>query len=96
MKEVPHEIITLVKSRQVLLSGKARHRLDTDLFDTDDLIHSVVHGKMLKKEKDEQGVSRYKYTIIGPSREGNPIYSCGKIVQLDKKSYFIITFHEAR
>lgn len=96
MKEVPQEIIMLVKSRQVLLSGKARHRLDTDLFDTDDLIYSIAHGKILKKEKDEQGVSRYKYTVIGPSRGGNPIYSCGKVVQLNKKSYFIITFHEAR
>ncbi|MBU1752851.1 hypothetical protein KKG56_03190, partial [bacterium] len=40
--------------------------------------------------------SYYKYTIIGSAISGKSIYSCGKIVELLDKNYFIITFHETR
>lgn len=96
MREVPNQIIGLVKDRQVLFSVKARHQLDTGIFDTDDLIHSVLYGEVVKRERDEQETAHYKYTIVGPSCSGTPIYSCGKIVSLFKKTYFIITFHETR
>ena len=96
MREVPDQIISLVKDRQVLFSAKARHQLDTGTFDTDDLIHSVLYGQVVKKERDGQKASRYKYTIVGPSRSGDSIYSCGKIINLLEKAYFIITFHETR
>ncbi|MEK6732533.1 MAG: hypothetical protein AABY55_02815 [Candidatus Omnitrophota bacterium] len=96
MRGVPNQIINLVKNHQVLFSGKARHQLDIGVFDTDDLIHSVLYGKLVKKERDEQQVSRYKYTIVGSSRSGISIYSCGKMISLFKKAYFIITFHETR
>ncbi len=96
MRRVPNQIIGLVKDHQVLFSAKARHQLDTGTFDTDDLIHSVLYGEVVKKERDEQRAARYKYTIVGPSRSGMTIYSCGKIVNLFEKNYFIITFHETR
>lgn len=96
MREVPNQIISLVKDHQVLFSAKARHQLDTGIFDSDDLIHSVLYGQVVKKERDEERASHYKYTIIGPSRSGITIYSCGKIVNLLEKAYFIITFHETR
>ena len=96
MRGVPNQIINLVENHQVFFSAKARHQLDIGVFDTDDLIHSVLYGKVVKKERDEQKVSWYKYTIVGPSRSGAPIYSCGKIINLFKKIYFIITFHETR
>jgi len=96
MREVPNQIIGLVKDHQVFFSAKARHQLDTGIFDTDDLIHSVLYGKVIKKERDEEKVSGYKYTIIGPSRSGAPIYSCGKIISFLEKAYFVITFHETR
>ncbi len=96
MKEAPNQIISLVKDHQVLFSAKARHQLDTGIFDSDDLIHSVLDGEVIKKERDEKKISGYKYTIIGPSRSGVPIYSCGKIISLLEKAYFIITFHETR
>ena len=96
MRDVPGKIISLVKEHRVIFSAKARHQLDVGIFDTDDLIHSVLYGKLVKKERDEQKVSEYKYTIVGPSRSGIPIYSCGKIVSLLRKIYFIITFHETR
>lgn len=96
MREVPNQIIGLVKDHQVLFSAKARRQLDTGIFDTDDLIHSVLYGEVVKKERDEQKASHYKYTIAGPSRSGITIYSCGKIINLLGKVYFIITFHETR
>jgi len=96
MNEVPNKIISLVKDHRVIFSGKARHQLDLGVFDTDDVIHSILYGKVIKKERDEQKVSEYKYTIIGPSRSGVSIYSCGKIVNLFERTYFIITFHETR
>lgn len=96
MKRVPKQIVELVKRHQVLLSAKARQQLDVGIFNTDDLIHSILYGEVIKKEKDEQEESQYKYTIIGPSHSRASIYSCGKIVRLLKKTYFIITFHETR
>mgnify|MGYP001579741763 CR=1 FL=1 len=96
MREVPNRVIDLVKDRQVLFSMKARHQLDAGFFDTDDIMHSVLYGKLVKKERDEQEASQHKYTIIGPSRSGIPLYSCGKIINFLEKAYLIITFHETR
>lgn len=96
MKSIPKQIKNLVKSHKIIFSGKARHQFDTGDFDTDDLINSITHGEMLKKEKDETEKSQYKYTIVGSSCSGASIYSCGKIVKLFEKNYFIITFHKTR
>lgn len=96
MKAVPKQIARLVKEHRLLLSAKARHQADVGFFDTDDLVYSIIHGKVVKKERDERKESQYKYTIIGPSSSGGSIYSCGKIIKLLEKTYFIITFHEAR
>ena len=94
MRVVPKQIIRLVKEHCVLFSGKAQDELDAGIFDTDEVIHSIMRGKVTKKEKDELKESQYKYTIVGPSYSGKPIYSCGKVIKLLRKAYFIITFHE--
>jgi len=96
MFSVPEQILDLVNRRQVIFSGKARYQLDTGEFDTDDLIYSILHGQVVKKERDELRTSRYKYTIIGKSISGKSLYSCGKVVELLDRNYFILTFHEAR
>ncbi|MBU1121306.1 MAG: hypothetical protein KKF54_01225 [Candidatus Omnitrophica bacterium] len=96
MKAVPTQLKDLVRSHRVILSEKARHQLDLGKFDTNDLINSILRGKIIKKEKDEQRESQYKYTVVGPSHSGTHIYSCGKVVKLIKKNYFVITFHETR
>ena len=96
MQSVPRHVLELVRSFQTLLSEKVRHQLDAGFFDTDDLIESILNGSLIKKEKDETKMAKYKYTIIGPARSGIPLYSCGKVVRWAGKSYFIITFHEAR
>jgi len=94
--QVPQEILRLIQQRRYLFSSKARDQLNDGRFLTEDLVHSIIHGRVTKKERDETGKARYKYTIIGPAISGEQIYSCGKIVHLDRKTYFVITFHESR
>ena len=96
MKAVPALIKDLIKHRRIILSGKARDQLTTGRFDTDDLVNAILHGNVIKKEKDERQRAQYKYTIVGPACSGEPMYSCGKVVTLLEKNYFIITFHEMR
>ncbi|MBU0700483.1 hypothetical protein KKE26_04200 [bacterium] len=60
MIPVHEQIISLVKKRQVVFSEKARYQLDTGEFDTEDLVHSIIHGQIVKKERDELRVSQYK------------------------------------
>jgi hypothetical protein len=81
--QTPQEIVRLIQRRRYLLSSKARDQLNMGRFSTEDLLNSIRHGQA-------------KYTIIGPAESGEPLYSCGKIVHLDRKTYFVITFHETR
>jgi hypothetical protein len=46
MKRIPKQIVELVKHHQVLLSAKAQQQLDVGIFDTDDLIHSILYGEL--------------------------------------------------
>ncbi|HIE30354.1 TPA: DUF4258 domain-containing protein [Candidatus Poribacteria bacterium] len=96
MMQIPQEIVRLIQQRRYLLSSKARNQLHVGRFSTEDLLNSIIYGRVTKKERDETGKARYKYTIIGPALSGEQIYSCGKIVYLDRKTYFVITFHESR
>ena len=96
MKAVPNRIKDLIKQHRIIFSGKARDQLTTGRFDTADLLNSIWHGHVIKKEKDEQKRAQYKYTSVGPACCGEPLYSCGKMVTLLEKTYFIITFHETR
>lgn len=58
--------------------------------------NAIIYGKLIKKERDETGVAKYKYTIIGPALDGDPLYCCGKIrKRRSGEEYFIITFHGA-
>ena len=56
MAPVPRQILGLVEHHQVLLSAKARRQLDIGRFDTDDLIHAILHGNVVKKEIDERKI----------------------------------------
>jgi hypothetical protein len=94
-KPVPERIRQLVLAGRLSFSAKAIDQLFCGLFDYEDLIHSILFGQVIKKERDESGIARYKYTIIGPSRSGEPVYSCGKVRKREGREYFIITFHSA-
>jgi hypothetical protein len=80
---------------QIEFSAKASDQLFWGPFEVADLVHSILFGEVTKKERDELGIAKFKYTIIGPSLGGERIYSYGKIRKRDKHEYFIITFHEA-
>lgn len=76
-------------------SAKASRALREGRFSLDDLIGSILNGAVVKKERDETGKARYKYTIIGPALGGRRLYSCGKVIEYEGgKRFFIITFHE--
>jgi hypothetical protein len=92
---VPKHIRGLVEREDLLLSEKAQGQLDTGPFSFDDLKHSLLHGEVRKKERDERKKAKYKYMIISPSESGRAIYSCGKVMRIDRTVYFVITFHEA-
>ncbi len=92
--EIPINIIKLISRNNFGFSEKAYNQLYEGQYDLVDLKNSILYGRLLKKERDEVGVSSYKYVIIGPSKSGKLIYSCGKIIKRNGKEYFIITFHE--
>jgi hypothetical protein len=97
MNPVPRSIIQLIRNEQISFSQKAQGVLYSGQLTLDDLISSILNGSVAKRERDETGRSRFKYTIIGPTLSGKFAYSCGKIVKYGNETeYFIITFHEAR
>jgi hypothetical protein len=63
-------MVELVAARRVLFSAKAQRQLDTGRYSIEDLVHSILYGRVRKKERDELRETRYKYTIIGPSVGG--------------------------
>lgn len=80
--KVPSQIVELVTHGKMVLSEKARRQADSyPWFTTVDLENSIIHGRVIKKEKDERKESKYKYVIVGPAINGSPVYSCGKVVK---------------
>ena len=96
MNQVPEDIKKLVQAEKIILSKKSKEFVQYGFFTINDLIHSIFHGRVYKKERDELEQAKYKYTIVGPAISGELMYSCGKIITYNSKKYFIITFHEVR
>lgn len=94
--KVPDRIRKLVAEEKLSFSEKAILQLYNGPFDIEDLKNSILFGTVIKKERDEMGIARFKYTIIGPAISGALVYSCGKIRKREGREYFLITFHEAR
>lgn len=95
--KVPSQIVELVKLGRWVLSEKARKQADSyPWLTTEDLENSIIHGTVLKKERDERKEAQYKYVIGGPAINGAPVYSCGKRVKRGSQFYFVLTFHELR
>jgi hypothetical protein len=90
------QIRKLVREEQVLFSAKANRQFQEEPWEYEDFVHSVMKGKIHKKQKDEKKESGYKYTLIGPALDGSLLYSTGKIVQDHGRAYFVITFHGAQ
>lgn len=93
--EVPQDIKKLIYEKKISFSQKAIRYLTVSRYSLADFENAVLFGELKKKEKDEHNVSKYKYTIIGPANNGDLLYTCGKIIELEGKNYFFITLHEA-
>jgi hypothetical protein len=97
MAPVPEKILRLVSRGYIEFSGKGYQQLFAGPYDEDDVKNAILFGTVIKKERDETKVAKYKYTIIGPALDGAPLYCCGKIRQKGSgEEYFIITFHGDR
>jgi len=96
MVKVPEQIIRLVSRRLIEFSEKGYRQLFEGSYDENDIQNAITFGTLVKKERDETRAARFKYTIIGPSLKGDPMYCCGKIrKKVDGNKFFIITFHGA-
>lgn len=94
MTPVPEKIQWLVTRGYIEFSEKGYRQLFAGPYDEDDVKNAILLGGVIKKERDETRVAKYKYTIIGPALNGAPLYCCGKIRKKDSgEEYFIITFH---
>lgn len=97
MRNLPEQIQKLVSRGLLDFSEKAFRQLFAGIYDEEDIQNAILLGTVIKKERDETGVAKYKYTIIGPSLRGDQIYCCGKIRKKGNgRIYFIITFHGAK
>lgn len=97
MAPVPDKVRWLVSRGYIEFSGKGYKQLFVGPYDEDDVKNAILFGKVIKKERDETKVAKYKYTIIGPAVDGTPLYCCGKIRKKSSdEEYFIITFHGDR
>ncbi len=88
----------LVANGRYLLTEKVYDLLSQGCFELEDLEHSIVHGTVMKTERDEleNSIGNKKYTIIGPDICGYPFYTVGKIQKLSgSRIYLVITAHEA-
>lgn len=93
--EVPQEIKKLIYDKKISFSHKAIRYITESKYSLSDFENAILSGELKKKEKDELNISKYKYTIIGPAKNGNILYTCGKIIELEGKNYFFLTLHEA-
>jgi len=96
MTPVPEKILSLASRGFIEFSGKGYQQLFDGPYNRSDVQNAIAYGSLVKKERDETGVAKYKYTIIGPALSGDPLYCCGKIrPRRSGEEYFIITFHSA-
>ncbi len=94
IRPVPEPIKELVRNGLVMMSKKTRQILLESTLELEDIYQSVLEGCVVKRESDETNESRWKYTVIGPSRTGRRVYSAGKICETPSgKRYFLITTH---
>jgi len=81
-------------------SYKIRSFIEEGWFQEEDLEHCIETAVNIHKVEEDElktAVDGKKYTILGRDTQGQPFYTCGKII-LGKEGrvYFFITAHEAR
>ncbi|MBI4870417.1 MAG: hypothetical protein HY814_02495 [Candidatus Riflebacteria bacterium] len=97
IRPVPELLKRLVLADRVALSAKTRLLIRTSSLRVEDVLHAILEGRLVKRERDELSKIRWKYTVIGPALGGRAVYCCGKVLEdEDGKMYFIITAHWAK
>jgi len=64
MAKVPEQIVKLVSKGLIEFSEKGYRQLFKGPYDENDIQNAIIFGTVVKKERDETRVARYKYTII--------------------------------
>jgi hypothetical protein len=86
-------IQALIRSGDYEFSGHVNDYLGAGDFDDDDIVNSILNGKIKKTEKDEfyGSVNEKKYTIRGRCKNGLLFETVGKLLEDDGEYYFLIT-----
>lgn len=87
-------IQNLVRRKHYRMSGKVYRRIASGVFSRKDVEHSILHGRIRKKLKDEldEAIDGKKYVICGPSLNGLAFDTAGMIIEFDDgDKYFFLT-----
>ena len=81
-------------------SGKVRRFIAEGWYEAADLEQCIFTATTIHKiEVDDMktALDGRKYTILGRDTQGEPFYTCGKILlnRHDQRQYFFITAHDA-
>lgn len=96
IRPVPEIIRRLAQQGLLRLSDKAESCVATTMLDVEDIENAIIEGRLVKRERDETGQVRWKYTIIGPAHSGRPVYCAGKVITTGGGvRYFVLTAHWA-
>lgn len=97
LRPVPPAILRLVAQERVKFSRKAWQEVQGPFFAVADVLHALLNGVVVKRERDETGQARFKYTVHGPSLGGRTVYCAGKVIaDEDEALFFVITNHWVR
>lgn len=90
----------LVMSGDYHYSNKIRAQVEEGWYQEDDLEQCICTATRIHKVEDDElktAADGKKYTILGRDSQGEPFYTCGKIIlSKDNRKYFFITAHESR
>ena len=90
----------LVMNGNYHYSSKVRAQVKEGWFQEEDLEQCICTATRIHKIEDDElktAVDGKKYTILGRDSQGEPFYTCGKIIlSKDNRLYFFITAHESR
>ena len=88
----------LVEDDAVVVLHHAFQRIEENSFSLEDLLNSLLAGRIIGEAKDEykEAFDKKKYTVYGPGLFGNYVESVGKFVKDDDGNQFVlITCYEA-
>ena len=104
MRQIWNEELIVIK--ELVMNGdyhystKIREYVEEGWYQEDDLEHCICTATHIHKVEDDElktSVDGKKYTILGRDNQGEPFYTCGKIIlSRNNRKYFFITAHESR